>query len=263
MRRITDFMLIDKSSMGPEHDMWSLLDLSTCRMGTWDGQSVIYGKVYMVMDAADSSQREGFRRNTLYMVMDAADSCTSGPSFGYAFFSNGVYHTPGGSYQSIRGSNAYHAVKVIYDRANGSSSSESKSSSAEVRKVLPNEEIAIGGICPYTATPEYVRSIYGEPDKLSKGTDHSGHYYEHWTYGDSFDIWFWGNEGALVVQIVRTTAANGLAIPAGIKVGSRASEVEAKYGKSKSYWYKGSNDCNLSFEVKNGVVVSIGAGWND
>ena len=243
-----NFLLIDKSSMGPEHDMWSLLDLSTCSIGTWNGQRVVFGKVYM--------------------VMDAADSCTDGPSFGYTFFSNGVYHAPGGSYQSISGSNAYRAAKVIFDRASGSSSAGNKSNGAVSKTLLPDEEIAIGGICPYTATPEYVRSIYGEPDKLSKGNNHDGYYYEHWTYGNSFELWFWEYKGKLSVQLVKTTAANGLATPKGIKVGSRETEVLEKYGnpyipKNGSLWYKGRNGCDFVFSLENGVVTSIGAGWND
>jgi len=238
-----DFLLIDKSSMGPEHDMWSLLDLSTCSIGTWNGQRVVYGKVYM--------------------VMDDADSCTDGPSFGYTFFSNGVYHAPGGSYQSISGSNAYRAVKVIFERANGGSSN---SRSAKQETKLANDEIAIGGISP-GATQDYVRSIYGEPTKASRSKDHDGDTWETWLYGDSFRLtWFVGPKGTYL-HLLRTSAANGLATPRGIKVGSRVSEVLEKYGEPfvkqpKHYWYKGANDCDLVFEVKNGVVTEITAGWS-
>jgi hypothetical protein len=112
-----------------------------------------------------------------------------------------------------------------------------------------------------------VRSIYGEPDKLSKGNNHDGYYYEHWTYGNSFELWFWEFKGQLSVQIVKITAANGLVTPKGITVGSRESEVMKKYGnpyipKNGSLWYKGRNGCDFVFGLKNGVVTSIGAGWS-
>ena len=245
-----NFMLIDKRYMGPDHEMWNMVDLSTCEKGSWDGKQVVFAKVHFVMSTSDTA---------------------SGPAFTFTFFSNGVYHTPGGTYQTISGSNAYRAVKVIFDRANGNGSSggDSNSSSPTSNRLLSDDEIAIGGISPFTATPEYVRSIYGEPDKLSKGRDPSGNYYEKWLYGDSFEIWFSG-ENKLGVDVVKITSANGLATPAGIKVGSRVSEVQDKYGNpyfpyrgpSGSYRYRGRLDCDLVFAISNGVVVSIGAGWN-
>ena len=244
-----NFMLIDKRYMGPDHEMWNMVDLSTCEKGSWDGKQVVFAKVHFVMSTSDTA---------------------SGPAFTFTFFSNGIYHTPGGTYQTISGSNAYRAVKVIFDRANGNSSSggDSNSSSPTSNRLLSDDEIAIGGISPFTATPEYVRSIYGEPDKLSKGNDHDGYYYEHWTYGNSFELWFWEYKGKLSVQLVKTTAANGLATPKGIKVGSRETEVLEKYGnpyipKNGSLWYKGRNGCDFVFSLENGVVTSIGAGWND
>ena len=245
-----DYLLINTSSMGPI-SMWYMLNLASCEKGTYDGREAVYGDVYMI-------------------TSDSSDS-TGGVRVRFVFFSNGVSHAPGGTYQTISGSNAYRAAKVIFDRANGNGSSggDSNSSSPTSNRLLSDDEIAIGGISPFTATPEYVRSIYGEPDKLSKGRDPSGNYYEKWLYGDSFEIWFSG-ENKLGVDVVKITSANGLATPAGIKVGSRVSEVQDKYGNpyfpyrgpSGSYRYRGRLDCDLVFAISNGVVVSIGAGWN-
>ena len=239
-----NFMLIDKRYMGPDHEMWNMVDLSTCEKGSWDGKQVVFAKVHFVMSTSDTA---------------------SGPAFTFTFFSNGVYHAPGGTYQTISGSNAYRAVKVIFDRANGNSSSggSGSSSSSGKKGMLTGDEIAIGGVSP-GASKEYVRSIYGEPGKLSKWVNDYGSNCEKWVYGDSFEVWFTKDE----VTLLRTTAPNGLATPAGIKVGSRASEVLEKYGEplsrqSTQYWYKGPRDYDFVFVIKDGVVSYIGAGWSD
>ena len=244
-----DYLLINTSSMGPI-SMWYMLNLASCEKGTYDGREAVYGDVYMI-------------------TSDSSDS-TGGVRVRFVFFSNGVSHAPGGTYQMISGSNAYRAAKVIFDRANGNSSSSgsSKSSSSTSKRLLPDDEIAIGGISPFSSTTEYVRSIYGEPGKKSEWTDEDGGFNEKWTYGDSFEIWFFGkNKNKLSVQLIRTNAANGLATPAGIKVGSRASEVLEKYGEpfikqAYQYHYKGTYDCDLVFGIENGVVNHIGAGWS-
>ena len=89
---------------------------------------------------------------------------------------------------------------------------------------------------------------------------------EHWKYGDSFEIYFY-SERRESPDLILCTAANGLATPAGIKVGSRASEVIDKYGEpafknSSQYLYKGAADCELVFGIENGRVCRIAAGWS-
>ena len=239
-----DYLLINTSSMGPI-SMWYMLNLASCEKGTYDGREAVYGDVYMI-------------------TSDSSDS-TGGVRVRFVFFSNGVSHAPGGTYQMISGSNAYRAAKVIFDRANGNSSSggSSSSSSSGKKGMLTGDEIAIGGVSP-GASKEYVRSIYGEPGKLSKWVNDYGSNCEEWVYGDSFEVWFTKDE----VTLLRTTAPNGLATPAGIKVGSRASEVLEKYGEplsrqSTQYWYKGPRDYDFVFVIKDGVVSYIGAGWSD
>ena len=239
-----DYLLINTSSMGPI-SMCYMLNLASCEKGTYDGREAVYGDVYMI-------------------TSDSSDS-TGGVRVRFVFFSNGVSHAPGGTYQMISGSNAYRAAKVIFDRANGNSSSggSSSSSSSGKKGMLTGDEIAIGGVSP-GASKEYVRSIYGEPGKLSKWVNDYGSNCEEWVYGDSFEVWFTKDE----VTLLRTTAPNGLATPAGIKVGSRASEVLEKYGEplsrqSTQYWYKGPRDYDFVFVIKDGVVSYIGAGWSD
>ena len=239
-----DYLLINTSSMGPI-SMWYMLNLASCEKGTYDGREAVYGDVYMI-------------------TSDSSDS-TGGVRVRFVFFSNGVSHAPGGTYQTISGSNAYRAAKVIFDRANGNSSSggSGSSSSSGKKGMLAGDEIAIGGVSP-GASKEYVRSIYGEPGKLSKWVNDYGSNCEKWVYGDSFEVWFTKDE----VTLLRTTAPNGLATPAGIKVGSRASEVLEKYGEplsrqSTQYWYKGPRDYDFVFVIKDGVVSYIGAGWSD
>ena len=242
-----NFMLIDKRYMGPDHEMWNMVDLSTCEKGSWDGKQVVFAKVHFVMSTSDTA---------------------SGPAFTFTFFSNGVYHTPGGTYQTISGSNAYRAVKVIFDRANGNSSSGGSSSSSSDRKknALNDDEIAIGGVSP-GASVEYVRGIYGAPDSASESITKSGETWEIWKYGDSFELRWYKGEKEPWLFILSSTAANGLATPKGIKVGSRASEVLEKYGEpftknSTRLWYKGKNDCDFIFDISNGVVTRIAAGWS-
>ncbi len=237
-----DYLLINTSSMGPI-SMWYMLNLASCEKGTYDGREAVYGDVYMI-------------------TSDSSDS-TGGVRVRFVFFSNGVSHAPGGTYQTISGSNAYRAAKVIFDRADGKSNN---TGSAKQGNKLADDEIAIGGISP-GATQEYVRNIYGEPNKASRSKDHDGDTWESWVYGDSFKLtWFVGPKGTYL-HMMQSTDANGLATPRGIKVGSRALEVLEKYGEpfikqSGQYWYKGDNDCDLVFGIENGIVNRIAAGWS-
>ncbi len=242
-----DYLLINTSSMGPI-SMWYMLNLASCEKGTYDGREAVYGDVYMI-------------------TSDSSDS-TGGVRVRFVFFSNGVSHAPGGTYQTISGSNAYRAAKVIFDRANGKGSSGGSSSSSSDRKknALNDDEIAIGGVSP-GASVEYVKGIYGAPDSASESITKSGETWEIWKYGDSFELRWYKGEKEPWLFILSSTAANGLATPKGIKVGSRASEVLEKYGEpftknSTRLWYKGKNDCDFIFDISNGVVTRIAAGWS-
>ncbi|SFH90617.1 hypothetical protein SAMN04487861_10812 [Selenomonas ruminantium] len=241
-----DYMLIDTQPMGPI-SMWYMLDLNSCESGSYDGRAAVYGRVYMI--TSDSENSKG------------------GTNFNFVFFQNGVYHAPGGSYQYIKGSDTSRAAKVIFDRANGKSSSGSKSSSSKQHNLLRDDQIAIGGISPFGSSQAYIRSIYGEPTKISRSWSKSWEaMVERWEYGDSFIMLFVG-DSTEYPYLIKCTAANGLATPDGIKVGSPASEVITKYGKppfavNGSYHYKGRGDCDFVFSVANGVVTAIYVGWS-
>ncbi|MBQ7498323.1 MAG: hypothetical protein IJU00_10915 [Selenomonas sp.] len=125
------------------------------------------------------------------------------------------------------------------------------------------DRIAIGGIQPLTSTRDYVRSVYGEPDKITKrpetGKFSDSDITETWDYGDSFSISF-SND---IVYCLGVNGPNGLATPDGIKVGDSESKIISAYGsKGKlGYWYKSEYDCNLTIGVTNGKVTRIFAGW--
>lgn len=126
------------------------------------------------------------------------------------------------------------------------------------------DRVAIGGIQPLTSTRDYVRSIYGEPDKITKrpetGKFSDSEITETWNYGDSFSISF-SNDWVFCLSV---DGLNGLATPDGIKVGDSESKLISTYGRKwkLGYWYKSDNDCNLTIGVKNGKITRIFAGWN-
>lgn len=124
------------------------------------------------------------------------------------------------------------------------------------------DRVAIGGIQPF-ATKDYVRSIYGEPDEISERNSKSYDYSEPdetWKYGETFSISFANGK----VFCLDSSGPNGLKTPDGIAVGDSEGKLLAAYGKGwrNGYWYKSEYDINLYFQVKNGKVVSISAGWN-
>lgn len=135
---------------------------------------------------------------------------------------------------------------------------------------LPLSEISIGGI-PYRASADYVKSIYGEPDKLTT-SDGSAIYagvFQTYIYGNTFKVEIGGNQ----VIHVSTTANNGLGTPAGVTVGMDKKILESLYGLPKNvirdknhntigYYYRSeqSDYIGLRFEIRNGKITAIYAG---
>lgn len=123
--------------------------------------------------------------------------------------------------------------------------------------------VAIGGIQPF-ASKDYVRSIYGEPDKihdLSKSpVPGDGNPDEAWEYGDSFRILF---AKEYVFSIV-SSGHNGLKTPDGIQVGDSEAKVMTAYGQKwkLGYYYVSDWDTFFTISVQNGRVKQIYAGWN-
>ena len=130
---------------------------------------------------------------------------------------------------------------------------------------IPREEIALGGIF-VGASPEYVKSVYGEPTQSESGYDTMGYPTITYTYNDTFKVRFY--HGAdWWAGVVETTANNGIGTPAGVRVGMPASVLDKYYGKAvldrhngrliKSYEGSTGQSTYLDFDIANGKIVSI------
>ena len=138
---------------------------------------------------------------------------------------------------------------------------------------IPTSEIAIGGIT-VGSSADYVKSIYGEPDRITTTYNHAlwrGKIDEYY-YGDSFHIILSDDK----VIWLGTTANNGLATPAGIRVGMKVSTLIDVYGNGKAHRDRYGNICDyyyrsvkseysaLKFGVdRNGIITAIYAGSFD
>lgn len=138
---------------------------------------------------------------------------------------------------------------------------------------VPDSEISIGGI-PYGASVDYVKSVYGEPDRVTSSSgsviyDGPEQYY---IYGNSFKLEIGGNK----VVHMSTTANNGLGTPAGATVGMNRKILDTLYGSPKNimrdkngyitgYYYRSERDnyIGLRFEIRSGKITAIYAGAFD
>lgn len=131
---------------------------------------------------------------------------------------------------------------------------------------LSDEYFAIGGVELGKSSSEYVKSIYGEPQKVS--TSMSPLYGEMETvyrYGESFTIAF-VDDYAVSIAV---NANNGLKTAHGIQVGDLWSKARAVYrmpwreiysknNQTYNYVYRGAGTWRMSIVVYNGKVKSIG-----
>ena len=117
-------------------------------------------------------------------------------------------------------------------------------------------EVALGGI-PLGASPEYLKSVYGEPTRYETGNDSV-----IYNYNDTFRVLFASGK---YMYWLETTANNGIGTPSGIQVGMPESVLE-KYGETyftrqegnvttKAYWARGR--IVLEFRIANGKIISI------
>ena len=134
---------------------------------------------------------------------------------------------------------------------------------------VSEDEIGIGGIT-FHSSADYVKSVYGEPDNIATTYDHPlwGGRIDEYLYGDSFRITL---QNGRVIR-VDSTANNGLATPAGIKVGMDISSVMDVYGTGRyiasqnAYYYRSINDEYLAIKFvvdSNGTVKAIYTGLFD
>ena len=120
-------------------------------------------------------------------------------------------------------------------------------------------EVALGGI-KLGSSPEYVKSVYGEPTSYDYGAGNSIIY----NYNGTFKIMF---SSGKYMYWMETTANNGITTPSGIAVGMNASVLN-KYGEAyydrfengvrkKAFWAPGR--IVLVFSIVNNKIVSIRA----
>ena len=127
---------------------------------------------------------------------------------------------------------------------------------APVRDV-PREDIAIGGIY-FGATENYVRSIYGNPDKVSY---RAGNYPEPkdlivWRYGETFEIIFDSEDDK--VYKVKSTGKNGLKTPVDFCVGNNIFSVQ-KYYDGRCSFSKNNGKYYLRIHSNGGIYMMFTA----
>ena len=128
------------------------------------------------------------------------------------------------------------------------------------RNSISRADIAIGGIS-LGATENYVRSIYGEPDKISYDSNsrRAGPINRKtFRYGTSFFVVFDTDNNA--VWEVKSTGNNGLKTPVGFTVGMNLSEVRKYYGQGRgdeNHLAYNANWHNIMFTAKNGKITEI------
>lgn len=124
---------------------------------------------------------------------------------------------------------------------------------------IPRSELTLGGI-NLGATPEYVKSVYGEPTRYES----NGHGDVIYNYNNTFRILFVDGK---YMYWIETTADNGIKTPSGVGVGMDAS-ILSKYGATyyekdengvhyKAYWAK--YRVVLICGIHNGKIVSLKA----
>ena len=136
---------------------------------------------------------------------------------------------------------------------------------------IPAEEMALGGIS-IGAAADYVKSVYGQPDKISY-SDGVLYYY----YGDNFALRFMrGNlyrnrtPSAITVTV---SGANGLSTPSGLSVGLSVDALAELYGESDNYeapaeangwcdvyiYYSDGAAAaqNMAFYIREGMIVKM------
>ena len=131
--------------------------------------------------------------------------------------------------------------------------------------ILENAEIALGGIMVGTPRSE-VEAIYGAPTERTDPVKGAmfGEMMDTYTYGTSFQVIFVKDTAMYVI----TTAHNGIATPAGVRVGDPSDKVMRTYGKphrytqnesgKESFVYRDPYGIAIVFSAENGVITRIG-----
>lgn len=121
---------------------------------------------------------------------------------------------------------------------------------------VPRNELALGGVTLFTSLNN-VQNIYGTPAKSFYNDEYLGggkvRVYKQLYGNGSFSVIATNYDG---VVSVRTTENNGIATPAGIKVGMNATSLLAVYGAADYKYADGNgNSVFVYSEKKTGVGV--------
>ena len=108
---------------------------------------------------------------------------------------------------------------------------------------LPLKEFAIGGIVPGSSI-NYVKSIYGEPDRIDSSDRHL-----FLVYGNTFYISF--NSSTKIIFSVESRGNNGIKTPSGLTVKDSIKKVKSVYGKPFS-------ESDMSLEYRSDVFIENG-----
>ncbi|MBR1396198.1 MAG: hypothetical protein IJ563_01515 [Selenomonadaceae bacterium] len=140
------------------------------------------------------------------------------------------------------------------------------SSICAAMKSIKVEQAAIGGIA-VNSSAEYIKSIYGDPNKMrssviKNSTDNQSIQAETWYYGDTFQI---DLVDGVAVSVV-SSGNNGLATPDGITVGMKKRNMTSKYGKPSQldkydkraiYTYKINDKLQMIFITRDNIIVEM------
>ena len=137
---------------------------------------------------------------------------------------------------------------------------------------IANEELSLGGIT-LESSSDYVRGIYGEPDRIVKSNSRFTGPMQTYYYGTSFRLMMKNDK----VEQLDSTGNNGIKTPSGICVGMTRSDLEATYGKPNkvnrntagyisNYYYGSENNFYTGAQFRfdgSGRISSISIGYFD
>lgn len=124
-------------------------------------------------------------------------------------------------------------------------------------KAIDTDRAALGGITIDSKT-DYVKSIYGDPDKTRLLDDGS----VEWYYGDTFQIRFVDDRAVFVCS----SGNNGLNTPDDVGVGMKGRRAKKVFGrphetlkfdKRKVYIYRGAGAWQMMFVLYDGWITEI------
>ena len=129
---------------------------------------------------------------------------------------------------------------------------------------IGSEQAALSGI-QVDATMNYVKKVYGEPERSETSYDSRyGTNTTTWYYGKSVKIHFVeGYDGVNHVDSMTISANNGFATTDGVTVGMNVDILQQIYGEpwlvrdESVYLYKTNGGAKLIFNTRDGIIRTI------